>query len=126
MPEVLRTFIALDPDPSSKAWLGAFLEALQSRHGRVRWVRPEHLHLTVKFLGNVDASRMEEVAEACAAAALASGPLCLDLGRPGSFGPRKLPRTLWMGFGPCAALKTRSRVCQKRLEAEAGERGFPR
>jgi 2'-5' RNA ligase len=125
MSNVLRTFIALDPDPASRAWLQSFLEALQSRHGRLRWVKPEHLHLTVNFLGNVAADRIGEIEKACAAAAGASGPLRLELGRPGSFGPRKVPRTLWIGFLPCAGLTALSQL-QKRLEAELSARGFPR
>ncbi len=122
--EAVRTFIAVEPDPPVRSWLSGWLDLLRSRWPEARWVAPEHLHLTVKFLGNVAAERLEEVKAIAAAVARTAAPFRLTLGAPGWFGPRRTPRTFWLGLVPGASLDRLGEV-QGRLERALAERGFP-
>jgi 2'-5' RNA ligase len=63
-----------------------------------RWVDPAQLHLTLAFLGEQPEDSIASLAQIAASAAAASGPLRLKLGQPGSFGPRRSPRVLWVGL----------------------------
>jgi 2'-5' RNA ligase len=123
----LRAFIAVGPEPESPArrWLVAFLLALESRHPRVRWVKPDHLHLTLKFLGNIPQERVEQIGGVLDSAARHGQPLRLELGAPGHFGSGRTPRTFWIGFRPGPGLKVLHRV-QAELEAGLQGLGFPR
>lgn len=86
----------------------------------VRWVRPEGLHLTLRFLGEIEAERVEPILPAMAAAAQDSAPIALQLGNAGVFGGRR-PRVIWVGLdGEAQRL---SKLAQ-RLDETLAEAGF--
>jgi RNA 2',3'-cyclic 3'-phosphodiesterase len=99
----LRLFVALElPDAWLKA-LSATQDELRRRvEGgpcpRLRWVRPEGIHLTLKFLGSVEADRREVIEGALAAIEPGLFRFSLSLGAPGSFGDRRGPRVIWAGL----------------------------
>jgi RNA 2',3'-cyclic 3'-phosphodiesterase len=86
-----RLFVALSlPDPVKRS-----LEPLARGLGDVRWLDPEQQHLTLRFIGELDNGRLEEVAEALA---LVEGwPFELGLEGLGHFPPRGEPQVLWVG-----------------------------
>lgn len=88
MPRVF-TAIAL-PDSLREA-----LAALRVDDPGVRWVRPEGMHLTVRFLGNTDA--VDDVIAALLPVAARTPRLSLGLAGFGRFPPRRAPRVLWVG-----------------------------
>src|SRR5690606_39982385 len=63
----------------------------------IRWVAPENLHITLRFLGSVPERRLADVAGALAEASRLVGPFLLELGSCGYFPPRGTPRVLWVG-----------------------------
>ena len=63
----------------------------------VRWVRPEHLHLTLKFLGDVDLRDIPDVCNAVAQAAASVPPFNLRIAGAGAFPSLDRPRTVWLG-----------------------------
>jgi hypothetical protein len=66
---MLRLFVAVDlPEPLRTALVSAFAVLPESARGKMRVVRAELLHLTLKFLGNVEEERAGEIAEATRAA----------------------------------------------------------
>ena len=65
-------------------------------HG-VRWTRREQFHLTLKFLGDVDAARVEALGEAIRAACRGFGALHLRAERVGFFPDERCPRVVWTG-----------------------------
>lgn len=119
----LRLFIAVELPQEWTEALAATQAALRRRGlERLRWVRPEGIHLTLKFLGNVEERRVPELTQALTHAAAGSAPLRLDLGEPGVFGPPARPRVVWRGVrGDLAAL---TRLWQA-VEAQVGPLGFP-
>ena len=91
--ETIRSFIAIEPDPPARAWLEGWLGTLRERGGGVRWVRKENLHLTLRFRGEVPADRTDGVAAILAARARPVPPAPREFDAPGTFGPRRSPRT---------------------------------
>jgi 2'-5' RNA ligase len=99
----LRLFVAFQlPDE----WLRALEQGQASLRGaldglggrRLRFVRPEGIHLTLKFLGAVPDSRLEAVRHALTSATSDFRPIGLTMGRIGSFGDRRGPRVVWAGL----------------------------
>jgi len=98
----MRLFFAAHLPAPVRAALVAAQEDLRARLGdAVRWTRPEALHLTLKFLGEVDGARAPETLLAAAAEGLSpGGPLDLVVQGLGAFGGRR-PRVVWAGVeGP--------------------------
>lgn len=62
----------------------------------IRWVRPEILHLTLRFLGEISDDRLDSVATAAQTACGKWPAFRLDLGRPGCFPDFRRPRVLWI------------------------------
>jgi 2'-5' RNA ligase len=110
----LRLFVALE---LSREWLATLeraqsdlRQALEALGGRgLRNVRPEGIHLTLKFLGGVPESRLDSVRNALRSATSDYRPISLTMGRLGSFGDRRGPRVAWVGLDG-ATLADRERL----------------
>lgn len=121
----MRTFVAIDPGAEPRAWLEGILADLSREFPGIRWVKAGNVHLTLRFLGEVDEDRIPAVIEAMEEAARGAGPLTIELGPPGWFGPRPAPRTFWLALAPGPGLE-RLGALQERLERGLAGRGFPR
>lgn len=91
--ENLRLFVALALPPAVRDVLAAEAQPL---HG-VNWTRPEQLHVTLRFLGDVPAEQVDPMIERLAAVKVA--PFILPLEDVGTFPPNRPPRVLWIGVG---------------------------
>ena len=121
----LRVFCAVDLPDALKARAVEHIAALRERFPRVRvsWDRAEKFHITLKFLGEVAAPRVEDLARAAGIAASRVEPFRLLLGGPGTFPPKGAPRVLWLGIGdPSGRLAS----LQRSLEDECAAERFPR
>jgi 2'-5' RNA ligase len=96
--QTLRTFIALDMPPEIKAALEAYVQPLKSLRGRVSWAKRENLHLTLKFLGDTPANRVDEIAAALQEIAATSTSFAADIAGSGAFPNDQAPRVLWVGI----------------------------
>ena len=92
--------------------LAAEVERLRPLARDVAWVGPDSFHLTLKFLGGVEAARLDAIAAALADAAATCGPFDLGVGDLGAFPSRTRPRVLWAGIddGAAAAAMLASRL----------------
>ncbi len=97
MNENIRTFIAVHVPETVRESIGGFLSPLKRLDADVKWVRAESLHLTLKFLGDVQAERMDAVFEAVQKAAAGSTAFDAALGETGCFPNAKRPSVLWIG-----------------------------
>lgn len=99
--EQIRTFVAIEIPPAAQATLAAVQEALQAIRGAreaVKWVRPEIIHITLQFLGDVPAPRLEAVGEAVARACADVPAFPLRLSGAGAYPNTRRPRVLWVGL----------------------------
>lgn len=122
-PEEARLFVAVDLDDSVREVLGALQDELR-RPGLtgLRWVRPEGVHLTLKFLGETPVTKIGEIEQALAGAAQAVAAHTLSLGKLGTFGGRQSPRVLWLDLrGDVSALHRLQQAVEKAL----APLGFP-
>jgi 2'-5' RNA ligase len=97
LPQQPRLFVAVELDGHARQALDRLQQELQSHglHG-LRWVRPEGIHLTLKFLGETPRETVVAITEALAGSTAGVGPHRLALGSLGTFGSRNAPRVLWV------------------------------
>ena len=94
----IRTFVAVELNASVKAHIAAAIEQLRGEQiNNLRLVRPEGVHLTLKFLGDIDVDRVPAVAEAMSEVAKRHTSFCLTLGSTGVFPNSNRARVLWIG-----------------------------
>ena len=92
----MRLFVAVELPPGHRASLAGVCE--RGRRGGVRWVGPENVHLTLKFLGDVDEALLADLKAALAAVAAAAEPFPLSLKGGGCFPNARAPRVIWIGL----------------------------
>jgi 2'-5' RNA ligase len=93
-----RLFIAVDLPAGLRAELGG-LRGEEPALGRaLRWARPEGLHITLRFLGDVSPERRDELIAALRALP-PPAPFELRCEGLGTFGSLARPRVLWAGVG---------------------------
>lgn len=123
MTETLRAFIAVRfPDPLN-SHLRGLQENLKSRGWNVRWVRPDNIHLTIKFLGNIETARVEPICCALSELCRLEAPLNLSLKGVGVFPGLKRPRVVWAGIGEG---RDRLIALQRRVEDRLAAGGIKR
>jgi 2'-5' RNA ligase len=119
----LRLFVACELPPTIKAALASLQDALRKKGAPpVRWVRPEGIHLTLKFLGAVPQEKAALIREALAPTVRGIPPLALSLAEVGTFGDRRGPRVLWVGLE--GDLEPLARL-QQRVDKAMEPLGFP-
>ena len=123
--ESLRLFFALELPREVREAATAHTARLRRDFPGVRasWPRPESLHLTLKFLGEVTAARVETLAGAAAGAAEGLAPFELTVEGAGTFPPRGAARVLWLGVRDDTGRLAR---LQSRLEDGCAAAGFAR
>ena len=57
----MRTFIAIELSKEIKDALGELESQLKSSGADVKWVKPENIHITLKFLGEIEPGKAEEI-----------------------------------------------------------------
>ena len=118
----IRTFIALELPATAVSLLQEVQQELKQLKIRARWVRPENIHLTLKFLGDINPDDVGKISDAMAAAAADISPVTLSIGGIGVFPGIKRPRVIWIGLGG----KVQDLLAlQGRLETELDTLGFP-
>lgn len=100
----MRLFIAIEIPGEIRATLTAFLTELRVVAPKVKWVRAENLHITLKFLGNTDTSKLEQIKSALKAIR-SPQPVTLQFCGLGFFPSEKHPRVFWTGMESSANLR---------------------
>lgn len=90
---------------------------------RASWDRPEKLHITLKFFGDVEQARVPDLSLAAERAASSVAPFTLAIAGAGVFPPRGAARVLWLGIRDASSNLTRLHAA---LEDECAAQGFKR
>ena len=116
----MRLFVALEIPSAVRDNLAALIgklraaDALSSKN-KARWVRPENLHVTLKFIGEVDAGRLDAMRAALGEIS-AAGAVELRFRGVGFFPNEKRPRVLWAGIAASPNLAPLADEIDARLE----------
>jgi 2'-5' RNA ligase len=114
----VRLFVAVElPDELRRAVAEA-VAAGRRRLPPAGWVRPENLHLTLVFLGEVAAPRAAGIAPVLRPALAGRGPFTVRSAAPGAFPERGPVRVVWLGLEPASALGELADRLRAALSAE--------
>lgn len=117
----MRLFIALTPPPDVQRAVWEAFSPLRARPLPVKWVPPENVHLTLKFLGEVTPARQEEIIGALASAAQGTRTITLVVRGAGAFPNARSPRVIWAGIEPDPAIE----LLADRVERRCALLGLP-
>ena len=123
MPTV-RAFIAIELPPDLLAQIGRLQARVRQElpPGLVRWVQPEGIHLTLKFLGDVDRERLPEIERALGSACAPHAPFDLQISEMGCFPNPQRPRVVWVGVQETGETLA---ALQRDVERAIAPLGFP-
>jgi 2'-5' RNA ligase len=95
----VRLFVACEVPDDVKEAIGETIEGLRKKSGpAVRWIKPEGVHVTLKFLGEVPAKKLPAVKLAIQEAVVGHSPFELEFSNIGTFGGREGLRIMWVGI----------------------------
>lgn len=118
----IRAFVAIKLPEELKVKLGEVQDALKRGGRDVSWVKPESIHLTLKFLGDIEAARVDDISKALTEASAGVPPFTVTARGVGGFPNLKTPRVLWVGLEENAELARLAKNIDERL----GDLGFER
>lgn len=123
LPDKPRLFVAVELDENVLRALGELQAQLKGLGlNGLRWVRPEGIHLTLKFLGETPREKLRAISEALSRSTAGVPPHELTLGKVGTFGSRNSPRVLWVDLEDGVE---EIRRLQAQVERELAPLGFP-
>lgn len=121
MTDNFRAFIAIDLPSSIRSSLGETQEILKSFGLRAKWVRPQNIHLTLKFLGNIDSDDVDKIIAAMTLTANDFKGVSLSAKEIGVFPGIRRPRVIWAGLnGQLEILQN----LQQTLDGHLADLGF--
>ena len=94
----IRAFIAIEIDHPNKEKLSALISHLKKPNADVKWVNETHMHLTLKFLGNIEQVKVQEISEALDSIAKGFKAFAIQFSKIGAFPNMRRPRVIWMGI----------------------------
>ncbi len=95
----MRSFIAIKIPDLIVSPIVSLQKELQETAVPVRWVKPQNLHVTLLFLGNINPAAAKKVAVNLEAKARKFKPFSLNFNGTGTFPPRGKIRVVWVGIG---------------------------
>lgn len=120
----MRVFIAINPPPEvRRSALRAASEMVRELGEGVRWTRPENVHITLKFLGEVPEEDLQGISSALDAACSTLAPFEARLRGIGAFPSPHRARTIWAGVGEGSGEMS---VLATSVGSALEPRGFPR
>ncbi len=96
--EKIRAFVAISLPENIKNHIRAVQAEFKNQGLKMRWVRPENIHITLKFLGDIKKSDIENIEMAMENGARGISPLKLMVKGAGVFPGLRRPRVLWAGL----------------------------
>lgn len=110
----MRLFIGIDPDPAIHERIVAFMSELRRRAPDARWVSPDSLHVTLKFIGEVSDSTFNSIRDALQS--VQAAPFELRFHGAGFFGRHKSGSVFWAGVDGSAQLPALAAAVNSALE----------
>jgi 2'-5' RNA ligase len=118
----LRSFIAIELSETAKSALAELQQELKKTGADVRWVKPENIHLTLKFLGNIEKNIIDSIVQILTGTCNKFEVFTLEIKGTGVFPSVKSPRVIWVS----ANGKTTVTGIQLEIETGLSSLGFER
>ena len=118
----MRCFIAISLPEELKAKISGIQEKLKAAGADVSWTRPEGMHLTLKFFGEIEDKRIPKIEKALDAVVDGIPTFTLSVSGMGTFPDMRRPRVIWIGLKEDGGNLLR---LQKGVEEELKKTGFP-
>lgn len=94
----IRSFIAIHIDDKIKKSLGNLIATIRRFGADIKWVRSDNLHLTLKFLGNIDETQVASISAHLDEIGKRVPPFSFSLSGTGAFPDFRRPRVIWIGL----------------------------
>jgi len=118
----IRSFVAINLPHRVKERIELVQKEWDALGPHVRWVAPENVHVTLKFLGDVAEERLTQIGQALEGVGGQFSPFGFTLNSFGVFPDIRNPRIVWVGIGEGA---DRVSALQVAVEKEMERLGFP-
>lgn len=113
----LRLFIAMELSPEIQNQLSQIQKQLKSSGADVKWVKPENIHLTLKFLGETKTSLVENIEKNLQETAEHFEKFEFQLNELGAFPRIQSPRVIWVNaFEPMGIIAKIVSILEEKLE----------
>jgi len=119
----MRTFIAIELPKNIKDSLSQLQAELKSSNADVKWVAPENIHLTLKFLGEIDDKKSEKIIQIIEEVAKGKNKFQVRISLLGAFPKIGSPRVIWVGIE--AGDKETKEIAEE-LEEKIAKIGVPK
>jgi RNA 2',3'-cyclic 3'-phosphodiesterase len=120
--EQIRSFIAIELPENVKVHLAQLENNLKKDcKYNIKWVNPDNLHLTLKFLGNIETNKVELIVQTIRDTLVGDRPFILNLDNLGVFPDLKNIHVIWIGLG--GELDT-LKIIQSKIESNLVPLGF--
>lgn len=118
----LRLFLAIDIPPQVRETIATIQNRFKTLGLKASWVRPDNIHLTLKFLGDTPRERVVNIKKCISESIASINIFKAALDKTGVFPNFKKPQVLWVGLkDPHNHLK----ILQENIDAKMVELGFP-
>lgn len=94
----MRCFIAIELSDKVTSLLCEIEERLKKSKANIKWVKPENIHLTLKFLGNIKEENADEISQKMKKACKKYKPFTIEVTGIGIFPNLRAPRVIWAGI----------------------------
>ena len=119
----MRCFIAISLPEEIRRQLGEIQSKLKKFNADIGWTRPEGIHLTLKFLGEIGEEKIESIKSALQKITSQHKPFEIEIGGTGVFPDTRRPRVLWVGM--TKGLEETTSLAEQ-VESKMEELGFPK
>ena len=117
----MRLFVAIESSEGIRASIASLLQEFRAIAPQVKWIKPENLHITLKFLGETDANKLDLILDVLQGIHTAR-PIILNFSGLDYFSNAKRSSILWAGIQPSPNLQ---RIAQE-IDLQMAKLGFPR
>ncbi|MEA1993253.1 MAG: RNA 2',3'-cyclic phosphodiesterase [Euryarchaeota archaeon] len=93
----MRSFVAVDLDESLRSKILDLQSRIGGKHMRIKFVEPENLHFTLKFLGDVEKRKIDEIYKTLKRDVKGQAPFEISLKGLGAFPSFSYSKVLWVG-----------------------------
>ena len=118
---MIRAFIAIEISPEAKKTLAELMRELIKSDADVKWVKPENIHLTLKFLGNITEEQQIKIQEILDKNLKDFNSFKIKLDGIGAFPKIEYPRVIWAGTSGEEIMKQIAKL----IDEKVNKLGFP-